>query len=154
MQRDTARGCLVPATEQYACVVCASGRQSMVTHSVWRVSTPHRVGVLVNNGTIHIAAWQVSDMLTTKLTGTHICPPSAVMPSPSMGACHDCQPQHAPRHVAHRLQHVFRRQLSQPYVHCLSWCENSQRRVSSRPHGSKATQNSVFASTSVGFPCR
>ncbi|KAL0032340.1 hypothetical protein WJX79_005943 [Trebouxia sp. C0005] len=43
--------------------------------------------------------------------------------------------------------HVFRRQLSQPYVHCLSWSELSQRRVSSRPFRSKATQNSVLART-------
>ena len=153
MQRDTARGCLVPATEQYACVVCASGRQSMVTHSVWRVSTPHRIGVLVNNGTIRRAVCQISDVMTTKLCGAHICPPSAVMPSQSMGASHACQ-QHIRRHAASQHRHVFRRQLSRPYVHRLSWCERSQRRVSSKQVRSKATQNSVFARTPVGFQCR
>ena len=100
---------------------------------------------------------QVSDMLTTKLSGTHICPPSAVMLSPSMAgvsACHDCHPQHARQHAAHQLHYVFRRQLSQRYVHCLSWCELSQRCVSSRPFRSNATQNSVIASTPVGSQCR
>ncbi|DBB14010.1 TPA: hypothetical protein ACH3X3_000977 [Trebouxia sp. C0006] len=118
----------------------------MVTHSVWRVSTPHRIGVLVNNGTIRRAVCQISDVMTTKLCGAHICPPSAVMPSQSMGASHACQ-QHIRRHAASQHRHVFRRQLSRPYVHRLSWCERSQRRVSSKQVRSKATQNSVFART-------